>query len=376
MGTISVKLTRFIAETLRACSPDGAERNPGLLSRIALRSMRATTASSTGLLVSAFLGLVSGAAAEDFYQGKTVNFVIGYPVGGGYDTYSRLFAAHLGDHLAGHPGVVPLNMPGAVTIRATNYLYNEAPKDGTVIGMIDQAIYLNQILGTAQLRADATRFSWIGRIVSNSAVLYAWHLSPVKTIQDTFAHELIVAAGGVSSRLNWQVLNSVAGTRLKLISGYPGTGEERIALERGEIEAMSQPWPIIKTELAQWLDDKKISLLVQTGVDKNPGLAGVPRMIDLARSEDDAALLTLFSTPSTIGRSVVAPPGLPPQRVAELRRAFVETLRDASLLRDVERAKLDLEPLPGEALQAAVAGARNFSPELIARAQRIAEARN
>jgi hypothetical protein len=139
---------------------------------------------------------------------------------------------------------------------------------------------------------------------------------------------------------------------------------------------MSQPWPIIKTELAQWLDDKKINLLVQTGVDENPGLAGVPRMIDLARSEDDAALLTLFSTPSTIGRSVVAPPGLPPQRVAELRRAFVETLRDPSLLRDVERAKLDLEPLPGEALQAAVASARNFSPELIARAQRIAEARN
>jgi tripartite-type tricarboxylate transporter receptor subunit TctC len=321
-------------------------------------------------------GFVRGAAAEDFYQGKTVNFVIGYPVGGGYDTYSRLVAAHLGDHLNGHPTVVPLNMPGAVTIRATNYLYNEAAKDGTVIGMIDQAIYLNQILGTAQLRADAGRFNWIGRIVSNSAVLYAWHLSPVKTIQDTFAHELIVAAGGVSSRLNWLVLNTVVGTKLKLISGYPGTGEERIAMERGEIEAMSQPWPIIKTELAQWLADKKISLLVQTGVDKNPGLPDVPRMIDLARSADDGALLTLFSTPSTIGRAVVAPPGLPAARVGELRRAFMETLRDPALLRDVERTKLNLEPLPGEELQGAVAGAGKFSPELIARAQRIAEARN
>jgi tripartite-type tricarboxylate transporter receptor subunit TctC len=322
------------------------------------------------------LGAVSGATADDFYQGKTVNFVIGYPVGGGYDTYSRLIAAHLGDHLAGHPTVVPLNMPGAVTIRATNYLYNEAPKDGTVIGMIDQGIYLNQILGNAQLRADAGRFNWIGRIVSNSAVLYAWHLAPVKTIQDTLAHELIVAAGGVSSRLNWQVLNSVVGTRLKLISGYPGTGEERIALERGEIEAMSQPWPIIRTELARWLDEKKISLLVQTGVDKNPGLPGVPRMIDLARSEEDGALLTLFSTPATIGRAVVAPPGLPPARVTELRRAFLDTLHDPALVRDVERAKLDLEPLPGEELQAAVASAGKFSPELIARAQRIAEARN
>jgi tripartite-type tricarboxylate transporter receptor subunit TctC len=328
---------------------------------------------SLGLFMS--FAAVSGAAADDFYQGKTVNFVIGYPVGGGYDIYSRLIAAHLGSHLAGHPAVVPLNMPGAVTIRATNYLYNEAPKDGTVIGMIDQAIYLNQILGTPQLRADATRFSWIGRIVSNSAVLYAWHLAPVKTIQDTLARELIVAAEGVSSRLNWLLLNNVVGTRLKLISGYPGTGAARIALERGEIEAMSQPWPIIKTELAQWLDDKKISLLVQTGVDKNPGLAAVPRMIDLARNDDDGALLTLFSTPSTIGRSVVAPPGLRAERIAELRRAFLETLRDPALLRDVERAKLDLEPLSGEDLQAAVANSGKFSPELIARAQRIAETR-
>jgi tripartite-type tricarboxylate transporter receptor subunit TctC len=139
---------------------------------------------------------------------------------------------------------------------------------------------------------------------------------------------------------------------------------------------MSQPWPIIKTELARWLTDKKISLLVQTGVDKNPGLPDVPRMIDLARSADDGALLTLFSTPSTIGRAVVAPPGLPAARVGELRRAFMETLRDPALLRDVERTKLNLEPLPGEELQGAVAGAGKFSPELIARAQRIAEARN
>src|SRR5262249_22989790 len=156
-----------------------------------------------------------------------------------------------------------LNMPGAVTIRASNYLYNDAAKDGTVIGMIDQAIYLNQILGTPQLRVDAARFNWLGRIISNSAVLYAWHLSPVKTIRDTLARELIVAASGASSRLNWLVLNSVVGTKLKTISGYAGSGEERLAMERGEIEAMSQPWPIIKTELAQWLADKKINLLVQ-----------------------------------------------------------------------------------------------------------------
>ena len=329
------------------------------------------------LLMSASAVVTHGdARADDFYRGKTINFIIGYPVGGGYDTYSRLVAAHLGRHLAGRPSVIAMNMPGAVTIRASNYLYNEAPKDGTVIGMVDQGIYLNQILGLPQLRADTTKFNWIGRIVSNSAVLYAWHGSPVKKIQDTFARELIVAATGAASRLNWVVLNTVVGTRLKLISGYSGTGEARIAIERGEVEAMSQPWPIIKAELPHWLREKKINLLVQTGADKSPGLPDVPNMIDLAKNDDDLALLKLFSSPSTIGRSVVAPPGLPPERVAELRRAFIETLRDPALLQDLEKTKLDLEPLAGEALQAAIAGAGHFSPDLIARAHRIAETRN
>jgi tripartite-type tricarboxylate transporter receptor subunit TctC len=330
------------------------------------------------LLISTVICALHGgsAAAADFYQGKTISLIIGYPVGGGYDTYSRLVSAHLGRHLAGRPSVIAVNMPGAATIRATNYLYNEASKDGTVIGTVDQGIFLNQILGLPQLRADTAKFNWIGRIVSNSAVLYAWHSSPVKKIDDAFARELIVAATGAASRLNWVVLNTVVGTKLKLISGYSGTGEARIALERGEVDAMSQPWPIIKAELPHWLRERKISLLVQTGADKSPELPDVPRMIDLARNADDLALLALFSSPSTIGRSVVAPPGLPPERVAELRRAFIETMRDPAFLQDVEKSKLDLEPLAGEALQAAIAGSGNFSAELIARAQRIAETRN
>jgi tripartite-type tricarboxylate transporter receptor subunit TctC len=315
------------------------------------------------------------AGAQDFYRGKTINFIIGYPVGGGYDTYSRLIVAHLGRHLAGNPNIVPLNMPGAVSIRAANYLYNEAPKDGTAIGMIDQSIYLNQILGLPQLRADIAKFNWIGRIVSNSSVLFAWHASPVKTIQDAQSRELIVAATGAASRTNWAVLNAVVGTRLKLISGYSGTGESRLALERGEVEAMSQPWPIIKTESAHWLAERKINLLVQTGADRNPGLREVPSMVELAKNADDLALLNLFASPATVGRSVVTPAGVPPERVAELRRAFAAMLRDGALIRDIERTKLDLEPLDGEELQAAIAGAGAFPAQLIARAQRIAEGR-
>jgi tripartite-type tricarboxylate transporter receptor subunit TctC len=328
---------------------------------------------SLSLALLAGLGGAASAAAQDFYQGKTVNVVIGYPAGGGYDTYSRLVAAHIGEHLPGHPAVVAQNMPGAVAIRATNYLYNEAPKDGTVIGMVDQDVYLDHILGTPQLRADASQFNWLGRLVSNSAVLFAWHLSPVKKIEDTFARELIVAAGGGAAQLNWRVLDSVVGTRLEIITGYPGTGDEKLAMERGEIEAMSMPWPIMKVELADWLKDHMISLLVQSGADKNPDLQEVPRMLDLAKSDDDRALLALFSTPSTIGRSILAPPGLPPERVAELRRAFTATLHDPAFLQDLARAKLSVEPLSGEELQKSIAESGKFSADLIARAQQIAK---
>ncbi len=312
-------------------------------------------------------------AEDDFYKGKTVNFIIATATGGGYDTYSRLIARHLGRHLPGQPTVVPQNMPGAAGIRAANYLYSAAPKDGTTIGMLDQATYLDQILGTPGLAADASRFNWIGRILSNSAVLHAWHLAKVKTIEDAFKNELIVATSGAASRLNWTVLNNVVGTKFKIITGYQGSSDSRLAMMRGEIDALSQPWPVLKVEGEQLLRDKQINLLLQTGADKHPELPQVPRMIDLGKTDDDRVLLALFSSPSTIGRSVAAPPDLPPERVRALRAAFTAALRDPALLEEVGKLKLMLDPLDGEALQAAIAGTGSVSTELVARARRVAE---
>ena len=329
------------------------------------------------VLVSATLLASAGTVrAADFYQGKTINFIIASAVGGGYDTYSRLIANHIGAHLAGQPSVVPQNMPGAGSIRASNYLYNVAPKDGTAIGMIDQAIYLNQILGTPELKADATKFNWIGRIISNSAVLFAWHTAPAKTIEDVFTHELIVSTSGSASKLNWTVLNNVVGTKFKIINGYQGTGDSRLAMERGEVHALSMPWSLLKIEGAELLKEKKINLLLQTGADKHPELPNVPRMIDLAKNDQDRQLLALFSSPSTVGRSVVAPPSLPPERVAELRKAFMATIKDPTLIADVKKAQLELDPLSGEELQAAIAGSGDFSPALIERARQVAEMKN
>jgi tripartite-type tricarboxylate transporter receptor subunit TctC len=318
------------------------------------------------------LALAAPTRADDFYKGKSISLVIATATGGGYDTYARLIARHLGRHIPGQPAIVPQNMPGAAGIRAANYLYAAAPKDGTAIGMLDQATYLDQVLGTPGLTADATRLNWIGRILSNSAVLYAWHLAKVKRIEDALTNELIVSTSGAASRLNWTVLNNVVGTKLKIITGYQGSSDSRLAMIRGEVDALSQPWPVLKIEAEQLLRERQINLLLQTGADKHPELAHVPNMIDLAKTNEDKTLLALFSSPSTIGRSIAAPPGVPAERVTALREAFTATIQDPALLEEAHRLRLELDPLDGAALQAAIAGT-SAAPEVVARARRVAE---
>jgi tripartite-type tricarboxylate transporter receptor subunit TctC len=320
----------------------------------------------------AVLPLDAAMAADGYYKNKSVTFIIGSAPGGGYDTYSRLIASHIGQHLEGRPSVIPQNMPGAGSIRAANYLYNAARKDGTTIGMLDQAIYLYQILGTPDLKIDAVKFQWIGRILRNSAVLFARREAQVHRIADVFDKELIVSASGTASRLNWTVLKNVLGMKFTLIQGYQGTGDSMLALERGEVDALSVEWPILRITGQPLIREGKINLLLQTGLEKEADLQ-IPRMIDLARNEDERKLLELFSSPSVIGRSVVAPPGTPPERVAELRSAFMATIQDESFLADVRRTGLLISPLPGNELQAAVAKQGDFPPALIVRARRAAD---
>jgi tripartite-type tricarboxylate transporter receptor subunit TctC len=305
-------------------------------------------------------------------------------------------ASHLGQHIEGRPTIVPQNMPGAGSIRAANYLYNVAPKDGTAIGMVDEAIYLNQILGVQELKpdeaspnwmgrilhqilgtqeqkTDATKFMWIGRILANSAVLFARNGAAVQRIEDAFDKELIVSASGTASKLNWTVLKNALGLRFKIVSGYQGSNESLLAMMRGEADALSMPWSILRITGEELIRDKKINLLLQTGAERDAGLAHIPRMIDLARNDDERSLLELFSSPSVIGRSVVAPPGMSTERVAELRRAFMAMTQDPTFLSDLDKARLELSPLSGEELQAAVAAMSRLPESLIERARRVSE---
>jgi len=310
--------------------------------------------------------------AEDFYQGKTLEIIVSSGVGAdSYDTLSRLVGRHIGHYLSGNPTVVVLNMPGAGGILAANELYNIAPRDGTVIGMLDQSIYETQLFKLSELKADVTKMNWIGRIISNNAVLFAWHTAAVKKIEDAYANELIICSTGSSSQLRWTMLKKLLGVKFKLITGYKGTGDGLLAMERGEVDALSMPWTVLRVIRAEWLRDKKINVLLQTGLDKAPDLPDVPRLVDLAHNGEQRQILELFSQAEKVGRSLTAPPGLPPERIAELRSAFAATLKDPGFLADAEKMQLSLTPLMGDKLQAIIEKSFAYSPAIIEQAQAL-----
>jgi len=312
-----------------------------ICARILIRSMLRAALALAAVLVA----LAPARTDDPFYKGKSISLIIASNTSGGYDTYGRLLARHLPKHLAGNPAIVPQNMPGAGGIRAANYLYSVAAKDGTVFGIFDQAMFLEQLLGIPGLRGDVRQFNWIGRLMSNSSVLFAWHTAAVQKIQDAFTHELIVAAPGSNSRLNWTALNALAGTKLKLLTGYEGPATAKIAMERGEVEALSLPWGVLREENPEWLAQKKINLLLQTGLEKNAGLPDLPRMIDLAKNEEDRKVLEIFASPSLVGRSFAAPPGLPKERIDELRSAFMAMVKDPEFLAEAQKQSMDVNPM-------------------------------
>ena len=326
---------------------------------------------TTLVVVALGIWLPPATAQQPFYQGKTITLVIGSNASGGYDGYGRLLSRHMGKHIPGQPAFVVQNMPGANGVRAASHVYSVAAQDGTVMGIFDQAMFLRQVLGAPGLKGDVAKFNWIGRLVSNSAVLFSWHAAKVQKIDDVFTHELIVAASGAASRLNWSALNALAGTKFRLVTGYEGPASAKIAMMRGEVEALSLPWSALRAENPEWLRDRQINLLLQTG-DRNAGLEHLPRMIDLAKTADARTMLEIFASPSVVGRAFVAPPEVPRERVEVLRTAFMAMLKDEAFLADASKINFDIEPMAGAELQSYFTNT-SYSPELIERAKAIAK---
>jgi tripartite-type tricarboxylate transporter receptor subunit TctC len=309
-------------------------------------------------------GLICGSAGaqdsvEAFYKGKQINVVVGSSAGGGYDAYARLLARHMGNFIPGNPAIIVQNMSGAGSNRAAGYVYGVAPKDGTVIGAIFPGAVLQPLLGDATGAHDPSKLIYLGSANSDQYVCFVRTDAPVKTFQDVLSQELIVGASneGATTRDLPTVLNNVLGTKFRIVTGYAGSREITLAIERNEVQGTcGVGWTGIVTIHPEWFERGTVKVLVQLGIKGHPDLdrMKVPLAIDFARSADDRAVLELVMSQSSFGRPFVIPPGVPAERVAALRKAFLAALQDKSLLAEGEKMKLDIEPLSGEDLQTLV----------------------
>lgn len=320
----------------------------------------------------AILGVHEPASAQtDFFRGKQIKVMIGAAPGGGYDQDARLVTAHLGRHLPGNPMLVPQNMPGASSLVLTNFLYNTAPRDGTVIGIINQAMALEQFLKSPNTNYDVTKFNWLGRTRNATQMAVVWHTVPVNTIQDVMTRETVMGGSGPTSLTDIipEMLNNLVGTRFRIVSGYSGMSELGLAMERGEIEGGATPVDSLLSYRAEWLRDKKIKPLVLYTRERHPAMPDVPTMVELGKTEEARAILGLYAFSADIGRAFLTTQEVPADRVAMLRKAFDDMFKDPQFLDDAKGQKVDLQLLGGEKLQEIVLTMSRFPEGLVEKAK-------
>jgi tripartite-type tricarboxylate transporter receptor subunit TctC len=335
--------------------------------------LRITGVLLTGtLLASTFVGSAAADDVADFYRGKRINLVIGYGPGGGYDTYARLLGRFIGERIPGKPTIVPQNMPGAGSRGAANWLYNVAPKDGTVLATLSQTTPTDQALGQSGIRFDAAKFNWIGNTVLVNNVMFVWSETGVATVDEAKRKQLAIGATGASSPsvLYPQVSNNLLGTKFKIVSGYPGGGDINIAVERREVDGRgSDSWASIKAHSSRWLNERKINILFQVGPRREADLPDVPMWSELGQSDEQRQILEVLSGDVAVGRPILTGPGVPTDRVQALRKAFDETVRDPQFIEAANKAAMYLNPMSGAELQQIVGRIVGPSPAVIEKIQ-------
>ncbi len=316
----------------------------------------------------------SPAAAQSgsqFYKGKVVELYIGYSVGGGYDLYARLLARHIGRHIPGNPTVVAKNMPGAGSLALANWLYKAAPKDGSVFGTIGRAIAFDPLLGGEGAQFKATEFGWIGSANDEVSVCAAWGKTGISRFEDLYARVVFVGGTGATADTDVfpRAINNILGTKMRLVTGYPGGNDITLAMERGEVEARcGWSWSSIKSNHPDWVRDGTIKLLVQLALAKHADLPHVPLIMDLVKTPEQREVLRLVFAGQVMGRPYLAPPGVPAERLAVLRKALMETLQDGAFLAEAQKMKLEIRPVSGEAVQKLVAELYSTAPDVLRKA--------
>jgi tripartite-type tricarboxylate transporter receptor subunit TctC len=319
----------------------------------------------------ATLLIAAAAHAQEFYAGKTITIITSTGAGGSYDLAARTLSRHMPRYLPGQPTMIVQNMPGGGNVVATNHMFNVAAKDGTVIATINNTIPLHQVIDGRGVRYDADKFNWLGSTGACNSVTIVRRVTGIKSIEDVKKREVMLGGTGPASSIVLfpTVMNNLLGTKFKIVNGYNSSAEVYLAMEKGEVDSRSGSLSDLMTEHPDWIRDNKVVFLIQVGAIPDENLPDVPLITDLARDEEERQVLNLVSSAVSLGQPYLAPPGVPRERVALLRRALSETMRDATFLEEAKRNGLEIRPISGEEIQRIVHETTSAPPNVVARAK-------
>jgi tripartite-type tricarboxylate transporter receptor subunit TctC len=320
------------------------------------------------------------ASAQDsvatFYKNRQIKIAVGFSAGGSSSLYAQALARHMGKYIPGNPTLVVQHMPGAGGLVAANYVYNNAARDGSEFAITSRTAALEPLLGNQNARFDPLKFNWIGNANIENSVCIVWHTAPAKSIDDIFVKEVIVGGANTAAQevMFPRAFNKLLGTRFKIVTGYPGSTELLLAMERGEVQGFCGiGWTFVKLRKGDWLKEKKINILFQMALKKHPEIPDVPAILDYAKRPQDRQVLELLFAPQDMGRPFFAPPGIPDERVRVLRSAFLQTLKDAAFLEEAEKQGIEVQPVSGEDIQALLERVYATSKEVVERAKAVVE---
>ena len=342
------------------------------MGRIRLRTGWRTVVHCVALIL-ALAQPLWAADEDDFYRGKTITIVVPIGPGGAYDAYARLVSRHLGRHISGNPTIIARNMPGGGGVIASNYVYNVAPQDGTTLTIITSSFANEHLFGNPQIRYDARRFLAIGRLLDTTSVLFFWHTSPIKTLSDMLTKPATLAISSINEIPAYRLtaMNRYLGTQLKPIPGYPSARDYVLAAERGETDGGTSTFIGLSQLFSGYLRDKKLNILVQFALQRDPNMRDVPTVLELTTNSDATQIFQHLVANDEIGRSLFTTPNVPATRLALLRSAFQAMLADADFQAEAVQLKLPLAPRSGEEMQNVIANIFDISEAALAKVRDV-----
>ena len=313
----------------------------------------------------------SAAGQPDVYKGKTITLITSTGVGGLYDLVARLVARHMPRHIPGKPSIIVQNMPGGGNVLATNYMYNIAPRDGTALATIHSAMPVHQVLNGQGVRYDADKFNWLGSTGPQNEMIVVWHTAGIRTLEQAKQKEVILGGTGAGSGIVIipTIMNSLLGTKFKIVTGYRSSEDINIGMQRGEVQARAFSIGSIVSQHMDWITEKKVDFLAQVGTQRDKLFPNVPLLIELATLEEQREIFRLVSLTPALGQPYIAPPGVPPDRLVILRKAFDATLRDKAFLADADKVRFEIDPMGAAEVARIVHETVAAPPDLIVKAR-------